>query len=454
MPAGGKWTVQNKRRPGAYLNFVAVPKAVSVVGDRGVVAIALPMTWGPLDKLIELTGAELLNGDSVVKVGYSAFDTAESLPYRLALSGCYKALLFRTDAGGTKATKVLSAGSLTANAKYTGTTGNNLSIAITQDKPTAGKYTVDVLFKSAIKESFVVAALADFKAIDSDWVDFVVADNPTSTTIPVPTGDALATGTNGTVSAGVYTTFFSLLEHEDWQCLALNSSDTTVMDDVAAYIALLRDNRGRKVQGVVYNYETDTEGCIYCDQGFQTDTDNVTVDLFPLWVASITAGAAVNQSNTARVVENAIKIINPVAEDEIEGKLALGHFLLSYRQDGAVVVEKDINSLHTFTADKGYAFSKNRVIRCLDGMANTTALTFSKNYAGKITNDSVGRNLFKTELISIMDTLQDIGAIKNFDGSKDISILPGEAVDAIVVDLTVQPTDSMEKLYMTVEVDA
>jgi hypothetical protein len=285
-------------------------------------------------------------------------------------------------------------------------------------------------------------------------VDFVVPGTPASQTIPETAGTALIGGTNGTVESTVYTTFYSLIENKQWQCVALNSSDTTVMPALEAYVKLLRDSRGKKVQCVSYNSSSDYEGVITANQGFTTAVDSVTVDLFPLWVASITAGAAVNQSNTARVVENAIKIINPVAEDEIEGKLALGHFLLSYRQDGAVVVEKDINSLHTFTADKGYAFSKNRVIRCLDGMANTTALTFSKNYAGKITNDSVGRNLFKTELISIMDTLQDIGAIKNFDGSKDISILPGEAVDAIVVDLTVQPTDSMEKLYMTVEVDA
>ena len=35
MPAGGTWTVQNKVRPGAYINFVSVPKALGTLGERG-----------------------------------------------------------------------------------------------------------------------------------------------------------------------------------------------------------------------------------------------------------------------------------------------------------------------------------------------------------------------------------------------------------------------------------
>ena len=216
----------------------------------------------------------------------------------------------------------------------------------------------------------------------------------------------------------------------------------------------MRETRGRKCQGVVYNTSSDYEGVIKVMQGYKTATDTVTVDLFPLYVASITAGANVNESNTARVVDGAISIINPVEDEEIEETLNMGGFILTYRQDGAVCVEKDINSLHTFTSDKGYAFSKNRVIRCLDEIGNTTSIVFNRNYCGKVDNDDIGRNLYKTELISMMDQLVDIGAVKNFEGASDITILPGADVDSVVVDMVVQPVDSMEKLYMTVNVDA
>ena len=455
MPAGGTWTVQNKQRPGAYINFVSAPKPVGGIGDRGVMTACLPMTWGPDGQLITLYGEDLLNGKSLAKVGCTAVDTDESLPYRLALTGSYKALLFRADTGGTKATNVISVGVLTANAKHTGTTGNSVSVVITADKPTTGQYTVDILFKLIQQESFVVSALADFSEIESEWVNFVVPSSPSSTDIPVTAGVVLSGGTNGTVTGETtYPAYFAAVNGEQWQCMAINTS-AAVGSQVTAFIKLLRDTRGKKVQAVVYDYtDADYEGIISVNQGFKTAQDTVTVDLFPLYVASITAGANVNESNTARIVESAVSITNPIAEEDIEDALKEGKFLLSYRQDGAVCVEKDINSLHSFTVDKNYAFSKNRVVRCLDNIGNITALVFNRNYCGKVDSTDVGRNLYKTELISMMDQLQGIGAVQNFQGTSDITVLPGKDEDSVVVDILVQPVDSMEKLYMTVNVDA
>jgi hypothetical protein len=94
------------------------------------------------------------------------------------------------------------------------------------------------------------------------------------------------------------------------------------------------------------------------------------------------------------------------------------------------------------------------VIRCLDEIGNGVVLIFNRNYAGKVDNDSVGRNQYKTELISFIDGLVSLGAAQNFNGAIDITILPGVSADAVVVDLVVQPVDSMEKLYMTVNVNA
>ena len=455
MPAGGTWTVQNKQRPGAYINFVSVPKPVGTLGDRGVVAICLPMTWGPSDKLITLYGHDLVTGKSLPKVGCTALDTDESLPYRLALAGCYKALLYRADTGSAKALSVLETDVLTVNAKYGGTTGNKLSVVITKDEPTEGTYRVDILFDSLVKETFYVSALADFMNIESEWVDFIVPPMPASETIPVTAGNTLSGGINGTVSgAQTYPNFFEAVNGEQWQCLAINTSDD-VGSIVTDFIKLLRDVRGKKVQAVVHDYtNADYEGIISVHQGFKTDTDSVTEDLFPLYVASLTAGAAINESNTAVVVRDAVSIINPVDEENIEGALADGKFLLTYRQDGVVCIEKDINTLTTFTVDKNSVFSKNRVIRCLDEIGNTTALVFNRNYSGKVDNNEIGRNLYKSELISMFDQLQGLGAIQNFGGTSDITVLPGENVDSVVVDLVVQPVDSMEKLYMTVNVDA
>lgn len=453
MPAGGIWTVQNKVRPGAYINFVSVPKAIGTLGERGTVAVGMPMTWGPAGELIHLTGDELLNGASLAKVGVTAVDTEESLPYRVALAGCFNALLFRTDKGGTVAKAIILEGTLEVFAKYAGTTGNKITVVTLKDKPEVGSFTIQVLLSNLLKEEFVVKTISELTDIDSAFVEFNVIN--TGNQIPETAGIALSGGTNGAVDKQSYSTFWNLLDTKNFQCIAMYDNDPTIIPLLKDKVEIWREKRGKKVQAVVYDYtEADCEGIISVDQGFKTATEVVDTTLFPVWVASMTAGAEVNESLTASVVEGAVEIINPVLEDEIEDALNAGRFILSYRQDGAVCVEKDINTLHSFTVDKNYAFSKNRVIRCLDEIGNTAALVFNRNYAGKVDNDNTGRNQYKTELIFMFDNLQNIRAIQNFDGASDITVLPGEAIDAVVVDVVVQPVDSMEKLYMTVNVNA
>jgi hypothetical protein len=80
------------------------------------------------------------------------------------------------------------------------------------------------------------------------------------------------------------------------------------------------------------------------------------------------------------------------------------------------------------------------------------ALIFERSYIGKVNNNDDGRNIFKSDIINYLNSLQNISAIQNFDPTTDVQISAGEAIDAIVVDLAVQPIDSMEKLYMTVMV--
>lgn len=54
MLGGGIFVTQNKTLPGSYINFVTVAKANNALGERGVVAIALPLGHA-VGKVIELT---------------------------------------------------------------------------------------------------------------------------------------------------------------------------------------------------------------------------------------------------------------------------------------------------------------------------------------------------------------------------------------------------------------
>ena len=77
--AGGTWLSQNKKRPGAYINFKSVPKSLMTVGDRGIVAMGLPLSWGAEGKLIEVLSSDLIDGTSKKLVGFTAFDSASKL---------------------------------------------------------------------------------------------------------------------------------------------------------------------------------------------------------------------------------------------------------------------------------------------------------------------------------------------------------------------------------------
>ena len=47
--AGGNWQNQNKIRPGVYIRFTSSRGLGLTVSDRGTVAIAEALSWGPVE---------------------------------------------------------------------------------------------------------------------------------------------------------------------------------------------------------------------------------------------------------------------------------------------------------------------------------------------------------------------------------------------------------------------
>lgn len=107
------------------------------------------------------------------------------------------------------------------------------------------------------------------------------------------------------------------------------------------------------------------------------------------------------------------------------------------------------STAYTFTDTKGVEFSKNRVLRVLDAIANNTRITWEDNFIGKVSNNAAGRDLFKANRAEYLANLQAQGAIENFT-TDDITVSQGANKDSVVTTLSIQPTDAMEKLYMTV----
>ena len=126
MPiGGGSFTVQNKVLPGAYINFVSMGTNAKM-GERGVAALPLELNWGPEGQVFKLDAADF-NATSMKVFGYDPTD-ANILLVREAMKRAKTLLIYRVNGGGTKASATV--GGMTVTAKYGGTRGNAIKVAV------------------------------------------------------------------------------------------------------------------------------------------------------------------------------------------------------------------------------------------------------------------------------------------------------------------------------------
>lgn len=219
---------------------------------------------------------------------------------------------------------------------------------------------------------------------------------------------------------------------------------------IATWVDSIREEEGVKIQAVLAAYVADNEGIINVTQGVElNDATTLTAAQVTAWVAGVTAGANVNKSNTGQKYVGAIDVVPRMTKTEIETAITAGKFIFKVDTAQNVMAVYDINSLTTITVDKGKQFTKNRVIRTLDGVNNDIVEIFESNYVGKVNNNVDGRSILRATLVEYFNELQRLSAIQNFV-PEDVTVTAGTDSDAVVIDCYIQPVDSVEKMYITV----
>ncbi|MGB8455154.1 MAG: phage tail sheath C-terminal domain-containing protein [Anaerocolumna sp.] len=219
---------------------------------------------------------------------------------------------------------------------------------------------------------------------------------------------------------------------------------------IAAWVKAMTDTEGKGVQVVFANYQGDYEGVINVTHGVKlSDGTELTPAKTTAWVAGITAGAKINQSNTGTKYQGAIDVIPRMTKTEMEAAITAGKFIFKVDSAQNVTAVYDINSLTTVTDEKGKAFVKNRVIRTLYSINNDITEIFESNYVGSMNNNDDGRSLLRATIIEYFNELQGLSAIKNFT-AEDVTITQGTDADSVVINCSIQPVDSIEKMYITV----
>ena len=444
MPiGGGSFTVQNKVLPGAYINFVSMGTNAKM-GERGVAALPLELNWGPEGQVFKLDAADF-NATSMKVFGYDPTD-ANILLVREAMKRAKTLLIYRVNGGGTKASATV--GGMTVTAKYGGTRGNAIKVAVITNVDDATKADVVTYLDDMVMDSQTVAKSGGAASlVANDFVTF-----GTVATLAAATATPLTGGTNGTVNGAAHTAALNGFEVESFNVIGYPGDDDTIKALYATFVKRLRDDEGKKIVGVLYDYKGNNIGLINVKNGVVlTDGTTVTGDKAVAWVAGASAGAEINESLTNTAYDDSVDVDIKYTKSQFEAAIQAGEFVF-YADYGTARVLTDINSLTDFGGGMTEDWTSNRVIRVLDGWANDVARIFGDSYIGKVTNSDTGRQLFKADLVSLALQYQDIDAISDFV-SEDITIAQGVGKRDVAVDSALKPNDSMEKLYMTVVVN-
>lgn len=416
----------NKIRPGAYISFESNVKEGFQIQERGIVTMPLNVEWGEDDKLTTVTIEDILTGKFK-----NQFGDTDVLLLELALYGCKEVLLYSINKGN-KATATIG-DNLTVTAKYGGEYGNNIKIGIQNSK-------VITEVDGEILDEQSVTDLNEL--IDNDWVSFEGDGDTSDVAFTMLSG-----GTNGNGSNN-YENYFKLLKTKKWNVLA--GTDKSMNEKIKILINNLRENEGVKVQAVLFDDSADYEGIIKLkNQSLKLENKIIKPEELTAYVSGITAGATATESNTNKVTPFT-SIVDEYTNEEIEEALTSGFFVFSYRTNGKVRCEKDINSFTSFSKKKGRDFRKNKIIRINDDIYISIKTAFEDYYQGITPNNEMGRDTLKGEIIGILDNLQRLNVIEDFKTS-DLQITKGDNNESIKAELNYKPVDSMEYLYMLIK---
>ena len=444
--AGGTWTSQNKVRPGVYIRFTSSRGLGITVGERGTVTICEPMSWGPVGQVMTVEAG----ADMTPFCGYDI-----TAPQAQFLNEIFKGsnrtpapntlLLYRPTATGS-AQATATTGVLTATALYPGVRGNDITIVITEVVDEEGTFTVSTVVDGNIVDEQTGANVSDLVA--NDWVTWS-GTGALAATVGVP----LTGGADGTVQSSAYSAYLTAIEPYKFDIMIYDGSDSTVQDAMVAFIKRLADENGQYSQLVASGltnpdsrYVIDLESGVTLSSGVELTAQQAT-----WWLGGAEAGARYNQSLTYASYPGAIACTPVMTNSQYIAAINAGQIVF-FADDNEVRIETDINSLTTFTPDITNVYRKNRVMRLCNTIANDIYKQFSQNFIGVVNNNEQGRALFQAAIVGYLLDIQGNQGIQNFS-AEDVEVLPGTDIDAIIVNVVLLAVDSVEKIYMTLEIN-
>jgi hypothetical protein len=437
--AGGNWITQNKVLPGVYTNVRGEATAGISAGDRGIVALPLILPW--------LTPKTVLTITADTAAAILAVLGTAGLLIREAFKYASVVLLYRLNEGVAAAATV---GNLTATAKYKGTLGNELKISVEAVAGESGQFYVRTFRGTTEVDIQKAAEVAGLSA--NSYIAFSGTGVLTASA-----GASLTGGEDGSVVTADYSAALAAFELYTFHAAACPVTTTDVIALFTAYAQRLRTEEGKNIQVVVPDtLSINAYSALSVKNGYTlADGTVLTAAQATAFIAGATAGIPLTESLTNAIVPGAVDVATRYTNTQLIANINAGQIVFIPGPYGSneVRICKDINTLITFTEEEPEMFSKNKVIRTLDAIADHIMQRGNAAYIGKIANTDDGRALFKAEILAYFKELEAQGILADVSAD-DIVISKGDATDAVVVTYGVRPIDVMEKLYNTIVVSA
>lgn len=448
--AGGTWEAQNKILPGVYIRFKSSAQPAATQGNRGIVTICEPLSWGPEgevtevhpgDDMTDLTGYDYADPHNLFLQQIFTGTNRTDPPYRL--------LLYRpAGQGSTAASATITAdtATLTVTAKYHGVRGNGISVSISASPDEEeSSWVVETIVDGQVADSQTVSNAQSLAA--NRWVSF-----SGSGALPETAGTALTGGTDGTVGTASYAAYTEAISPYRFDIMIYDGTDATIRQSLQNFVEGLAADDGMYAQLVVSGAENPDSRFLINVSSAATLEDGTALTAAQTcwWVGGASAGARYNQSLTYAVYPGATGLSTLPTQQQLEQELLAGHFAL-FADEGAVKVVQDRNSQLTFGPDVNPILAKNRVMRLCNTIANDLYRQFSTGYIGVVDNTEDGRTRFRAAVVGYLLDIQAGNGIQNFTAD-DVEVLPGDSIEAILINIAIRPVDSVEKIYMTIDI--
>lgn len=425
MIGGGTFTSHNKIIPGVYQNLKTAPDTSVRIADVGTLAMTIPLPFGDREEFIEITGGEFLSGASLAKVGLDVnSDTSSARLMRMGLRGARRLLVHNGNTGGARAT--ITYNGLTVTSPHFGIDGNDTIITVNA----AGTSLFDV--RTFFKGNQVhIQTVPNIQSLRNNA--FAVFTGTGALTVSA--GINLAGGADGTFNENTaYQRLFEMSQTERIDQIAILTDNQQIKSVTKETLQFLNEEEGRKLKATTLEYAADFER-ITSTTGQTFTMDGVDYNEFEVLalLAGMSAGCPLGEDLTGTTITGSSNLDPVYTRSEMEERLQEGLLCLGVNEStGEVMIIQDINTLRTFTQDRGEILRFNPIMRFADSWELSVRDIWVNRYMGR-PNTDLQREAFRLDVVTLGRLYEQMGAIQGFRGAESVTVTAGTKKNEVVL---------------------